>query len=251
MILLKRIFISLIIIGFIISSLLFITLKKEKKIIYTVKDIKDVNGNYFPDIMELNNNDSNSFRLWYTSIAVSVINGDTELPENYADCAGLVRFIYKESLKKHDIFWRYSTGYNGINYENLKEYNYPDVPYFGTDIFKIKDGIYRDSFSIYASARVLVEKNMDFVSKNLINAKSGDILAYFHPEDPDFPYHLMIYLNMDGTDYVLYHTGPISETNNGEIRAVRMGDLFMSDPTWVPEEKNKYFMGIYKFKILK
>lgn len=61
----------------------------------------------------------------------------------------------------------------------------------------------------------------------------------------------MIYLNMDGTDYVLYHTGPISETNNGEIRAVRMGDLFMSDPTWVPEEKNKYFMGIYKFKILK
>ena len=63
----------------------------------------DLNGNGFPDVAELNYDDSENFRNWFTSIILNVVvNRSTVLPENYSDCAGLVRYAYKKKKKKHD-----------------------------------------------------------------------------------------------------------------------------------------------------
>ncbi len=49
--------------------------------------------------------------------------------------------------------------------------------------------------------------------------------------------------------WVLYHTGPIGE-GSGELRFVRYSELEKLDPSWMPDSKNKYFLGFYRFKFL-
>ncbi|CEP77379.1 MAG: DUF1175 family protein [Defluviitoga tunisiensis] len=215
--------------------------------------IEDVDGNNYPDFLELDAQDSYSFSYWFNSIILNIINGYITLPSNYEDCAGLIRFAYKESLKKHDQNWIKNTGYKGIVKEDVKKYNYPDIPFYGTNIFKIdKNNINPDSFSNYASARVLIEMNMDFLSKNIEVAQSGDILVFFHPEDPEFPYHVMVYFEdpVSFEEYAIYHTGPVDEFNSGEFRVVKIKNLYKADPTWMAVPENKSFMGVYRFKIL-
>ncbi len=215
--------------------------------------IEDVNGNNYPDFLELDTKDSHSFSYWFNSIILNIINGYITLPENYEDCAGLIRFAYKESLKKHDQIWIKATGFRGVVKEDVQKYNYPDIPFYGTNIFKVdRKSITPDSFSNYASARVLVEMNMDFLSKNIEVAESGDILVFFHPEDPEFPYHVMVYFEdpVSFEQYSIYHTGPIDVFNKGEFRVVKTKNLYKADPTWMAVPENKNFMGVYRFKIL-
>ncbi len=174
------------------------------------------------------------------------------MPENYSDCAGLIRYAYKETLKKHDEKWIIKNNYNGPVFKDLK-YNYPDVPYIGIKLFRKRSGVFNPDtidkdFSDYVTARYLIEFNFDFISKDINKAKSGDILAFFHPEDPSFPYHLMVYISYNNENYLIYHTGPIE--GGGYIKVVKIKDFFKFDPSWLPVETNKYFLGIFKFKIL-
>jgi hypothetical protein len=95
----------------------------------------------------------------------------------------------------------------------------------------------------------MLEYNTVFISKDIYAAKSGDVIGFFHPEDPEFPYHIMVYLRNNTESYILYHTGPVDE-RGGELRIVRLEDMFFADPSWLPSYQNKYFMGVFRFKIL-
>jgi hypothetical protein len=234
---------------------------KLKKTILTVINIKplidDKNLNGFPDVVELSGTDEENFRNWFINIANSLYYNDTPFwKKSQRDCAGFVRFCFKEALKKHNKYWMKDMNYKGKVFEDVKKYNYPDVPYLGVDIFRIKGGIdlAKKNFSFYASGRFLKEYNLKFVTKYLNRAKPGDILVYFHPQDYDFPFHMMIYLgNMEiSNDYgwVIYHTGPINSLG-GELRKVKISDLMKADPSWLPLPSNKNFLGFFKFKILK
>lgn len=171
------------------------------------------------------------------------------------DCAGLVRYCAREALRIHDSYWFMKSKYTGPIFEDVEKYNYPNIPVLGRKIFRVRKGSFNDSseFSTFAVARILYENSMRFVTKNIGSAKSGDIMVFFHPEDFEFPYHLMIYVGdlgiTEDEGWVLYHTGPIGE-GSGELRFVRYSELEKLDPSWMPDSKNKYFLGFYRFKFL-
>lgn len=212
---------------------------------------RDKNLNGFEDSLEFNEEESILFRNWFTNIVINTAIKN-KLPENYSDCSGLIKYAYKETLKKHDAKWITKNEYDGPIFENLR-YNYPDIPFLGVKIFRKTSGVFNldtidIDFSEYVTARYLIEFNMDFISRNINDAKSGDILAFFHPEDPEYPYHLMVFIEYNNEDYLIYHTGPIE--GGGYIKIVKLKDFFKFDPSWLPIKENKYFLGIYKFKIL-
>ncbi|MDK2945565.1 DUF1175 family protein [Geotoga petraea] len=214
-------------------------------------ELNDHNNNNYLDILELNIEDSKSFYLWFSNIIINVVNNDMKIPDSYSDCAGLIRYAYKESLKKHDQTWIKETGYKGNIFKDIKKYNYPEIPFIGTDIFYLGEDIFvKKNYSNFASARYLVEFNMDYLGSNIVNIKTGDILAFFHPYDIEYPYHLMVYIEQNRERYVIYHTGPISENNPGELRLTNFEDLKYADPSWIANKENKNFLGFYRFKIL-
>ncbi len=49
-------------------------------------------------------------------------------------------------------------------------------------------------------------------------------MVFFHPEDPEFPYHVMVYFEdpVSFEEYAIYHTGPVDEFNSGEFRVVKI-----------------------------
>lgn len=214
----------------------------------------DMDG--YPDCLELDSEDSERFRRWFIWIAISALENDPALwSTKERDCAGFIRYCAREALRKHDEWWLRVTKYVGPIFEDVQKYNYPNLPLVGEKLFRIRRGEFssEEEFSSFAIARILVECSMNFVTKDVKEASPGDILAFFHPQDFEFPYHLMIYvgtLNPMGKDgWLVYHTGPIAN-KPGELRIVKLGELMNYDPTWMPIEKNPHFLGFYRFKFL-
>ncbi len=230
-------------------------LKKTAKIsFYFHASMKDSDEDGYPDSLELDQKDSIRFRNWFVNIALHVFQNDSPLwSQSERDCAGLIRFCAKEALKKHDSNWLKKSNYKGTILPDVEKYNYPDLPLIGSKLFRISSGSYKgpEDFSTFAVCRILVESSMEFVSKDIKRASVGDILVFVHPEDFEMPYHAMIYLGKLGTsqDWILYHTGPINESA-GEMRLVRLDVISSLDPSWEISERNKYFLGFFRFKFL-
>lgn len=184
--------------------------------------------------LKLDLQDSLNFRLWFVAIALD--NVENEHPTFITkDCSGFVFYCLKEALKKHDNDWFLETGYKGPIFEDVRKYNYPNSP-LGVNMFF--DG---EKYASYADAYNLLHYNVRFVSYDRNYAKPGDLIFYFHPEDPEYPYHVMIYT---GNGFV-YHTGP-----EGEIRYVSYENMMLGDMAWRPIDLNPAFLGYYRLKIL-
>jgi uncharacterized protein YfaT (DUF1175 family) len=55
----------------------------------------------------------------------------------------------------------------------------------------------------------------------------------------------------DSEIYVIYHTGP-DGTNEGEIRRLTLAQLLhFPDPQWQAIAANPFFLGVYRWNILK
>src|SRR5690348_350038 len=67
----------------------------------------DLDHDGIPDAAELRSyNDRESFRRWFTWIAeMQFYKLSDEWNTEQRDCAGLVRFAWRESLRKHDRAW--------------------------------------------------------------------------------------------------------------------------------------------------
>ncbi|PLV56050.1 DUF1175 domain-containing protein [Thermotoga sp. SG1] len=229
--------------------------KKEWKITMKPSE-EDSDGDGYPDSLELNSEDRERFRNWFIWIALSSFKNDPpHWPRNERDCSGFVRYCVREALKKHTANWFSLSGYDGPIWEDVEKYNYPNLPLVGTKIFRIKPGPYNgpDEFANFAIARILVECSMDFITKDVSQALPGDIAVFFHPQDVQMPYHLMIFVgNLNTAEHegwFVYHTGPLGE-NQGELRFVRYSELVNYDPSWAPLEINPHFLGFYRFKFL-
>ena len=192
----------------------------------------------YPKIMKLYGDDAANFRKWFIAIALDMVENPHKGWKT-RDCAGFVFYVLKEALKRHDAGWFKKTGYKGPVFEDVKKYNYPSTP-LGVDIFF--DG---KRFVSYVTGYHLLHDNVNFISKERKDAKPGDLIFYFHPEDFFFPYHVMIYT---GNGFV-YHTGPIRE-GEGEVRYVRYDDMFDAEMSWVPSPLNPHFLGYFRLKIL-
>ena len=64
-------------------------------------------GDGTPDFLRLTDPaDRAAFRQWFTLIAdYQAIRPRSELPPEITDCAGLLRYSYREALKRHDDSW--------------------------------------------------------------------------------------------------------------------------------------------------
>jgi uncharacterized protein YfaT (DUF1175 family) len=224
----------------------------------------DLDADGFPDACELDDEaDRRNFRRWFVSIAESQLyKEDPAWRQDDHDCAGLIRFAYREALKRHDSDWLRSKPFLvDAAIADVRKYNYPDTPFLQTKIFRTRDGGFAEpdlsdtTFAVTALAAKLRSYNTVFLGKFLENVQPGDLLFYLNTGDVKMPQHSMIFVGdpkrpPSFEDYVIYHTGP-RDDDAGVLKKVRLMDLLKHpDERWHPAPANRYFLGYYRWKIL-
>jgi uncharacterized protein len=222
----------------------------------------DLDHDGIPDLVEFRTfNDRENFRRWFTWVAEMQFYklSDQWNPEQ-RDCAGLVRFAWREALRPHDRPWFQKMG---ENYDPVAPDLTPNIaaPLAGK-LFRTAPGTYTSKdlsegrFSEFADAQTLKTFNADFISRDRRRAKPGDLILFHQPWVQKFPYHMMIFLgepriaNERANDWVVYHTGA-SPNDPGVVKKVRLAVLDEHpDKRWRPVLTNPNFLGFYRLKIL-
>jgi len=224
----------------------------------------DSDSDGIPDREELHTfGDRENFRKWFTTVAEQQFyEPSREWDEDQRDCAGLVRFAWREALRAHDRAWllRMGEAYDAVA-PDVRAYTLERSP-VGEKLFRTAAGSFSESnlsdgtFSEFADARTLKDFNSTFVSRDRREAEPGDLLFFQQPWVQKYPYHVMIYLGRaradseGAADWVVYHTGS-SPQDAGEVRKVRLAVLERHpDRRWRPVKSNRNFLGFYRLKIL-
>ena len=225
-------------------------------------------GDGTPDFLRLDSpEDRDAFRRWFAVIAeYQALRPDKEIPPEINDCAALIRYSYRNALHAHNEAWFQETQLRPPEaLPSVGKYGYPRTP-LGTALFRVKPGIYlpgdeqNGAFAEFADAKTLKSLNTFFVSRDIRQARPGDLLFYFQLEQGS-PFHSMIFIGssqwpVEGEspqvdDIVVYHTGPAGK-KPGEMRRVRVEELLHHpSPRWRPVEGNSNFLGVYRWNILK
>jgi uncharacterized protein len=211
-----------------------------------------------PDFLRLTDPaDQAAFRRWFTMIAdEQALRHEAEIPAEITDCASLLRYAYREALKRHDDSCFLSTG---IEVDALpgeiRAWHYPDTP-LGAQLFRVQPGSFEpadltnSSFAQFADAKTLVERNAFLVSRDVRAAQAGDLLFY-RQFGQSSPWHSMIVAAAGPQARVVYHTGP-NHGRPGELRRVLIAELLdHPQPQWRPIASNPNFLGVYRWNILR
>ena len=224
----------------------------------------DSDNDGIPDTAELQTfADRENFRKWFTLIAEEqYYHLSEQWKAEQRDCAGLVRFAWREALRRHDRAWfqKMGPGYSAIA-PDVARYNLEQGP-LGEKLFRTNFGAYKDgdlsngNFSEFADARSLKSFNVRFISRDRRYAEAGDLLIFYQPWVQKFPYHVMIFLGRSSlnedqaNDWVVYHTGS-SPTSEGTVKKVGLSVLdHHPNKRWRPTESNSNFLGFFRLKIL-
>lgn len=224
----------------------------------------DSDSDGIPDAAELQSfMDRENFRKWFTLVAEGQFYHLSEQwNAEQRDCAGLVRFAWREALRRHDRLWFQKMGpaYTAAA-PDVARYNLEQGP-LGEKLFRTSFGAYKDgelangTFSEFADARSLKSFNAKFISRDRHYAEPGDLLFFYQPWVQKFPYHVMIFLGdaklggNQSSDWVVYHTGS-SPTDEGTVKKVELSVLdHHPNKRWRPTESNSNFLGYYRLKIL-
>lgn len=179
---------------------------------------------------------SREFRAWFTLIVAEQLRHGPNPRWNHRDCAGLVRFAVDESLRRHDATWRRD---NALSRQPLP----PDLDLTRTQ--ETLRGHWRHiggGFGAFASAYALVQENSRFISRDVNQARPGDLLFFDQGQDQ----HLMIWMG----DYIAYHDGSARRGDNG-MRAISAQQLFTwRDVRWQPRIDNPNFIGVFRLSFL-
>jgi uncharacterized protein YfaT (DUF1175 family) len=215
-------------------------------------------GDGTPDFLRLTDPaDQAAFRRWFTLIAeYQAIRPKAEVPAEITDCASLLRFSYREALKRHDDSWFLATGIEVLAPPGeIRAWHYPGTP-LGATLFRVRPGSFEaadltnGAFAQFADARTLVERNAYFVSRDVHQAQPGDLL-FFRQFGQSSPWHSMIVAEAGSQARVVYHTGP-DRGSSGELRRVLLSELLdHPQPQWRPVAQNPNFLGVYRWSILR
>jgi uncharacterized protein YfaT (DUF1175 family) len=215
-----------------------------------------------PDFLRLRApEDRNAFRRWFTSIAdFQAVRPRADLPPEIVDCASLLRYSYREALRRHDAAWFASTGIELMAPPGeIHAWHYPSTP-LGLALFRVAPGPFEPAdltngaFAQFADARTLVERNAFLVSRDVRAALPGDLL-FFRQFGQSSPWHSMIVTRIAtriaAAPAVVYHTGP-DHGRPGELRRVLLSELLdHPQPQWRPIPANPNFLGVYRWNILR
>lgn len=215
-------------------------------------------GDGMPDAMRLHTpGDRQAFRSWFTAIAEQESNQPQDkLPPEIDDCAALLRYCYREALLRHDAAWmaHQPEPQEFASLTSVAQYHYPDTP-LGLNLFRVRPGpfvaadLHNGAFAQFADAHALLLLNTYFVSRNVHDARPGDLL-FFRQLEQNSPWHSMIVTGPQA-GWVIYDTGPIGK-GPGEIRRVSMHDLLHHpDARWRPLPSNANFLGVHRWNILR
>jgi uncharacterized protein len=215
-----------------------------------------------PDFLRLTDPaDQAAFRQWFTAIAdYQAIRPRAEVPPEITDCASLLRYAYREALKRHDDTWFASTGIEVAALPGeIRAWRYPETP-LGAALFRVRTGPFtaadaaNGAFAQFADARTLVERNAHLVSRDILAAQPGDLLFY-RQFGQSSPWHSMIVTRAGSRPAVVYDTGPPdhdAQGKAGELRRVTLTELLNHpQPQWRPVPANPNFLGVYRWNILR
>lgn len=215
--------------------------------------LTDSYGDGMPDFLRLRDRaDQEAFRLWSCWLAEALHVSQPALPPGITDCAALLRFCYREALRKQDAAWALALGLPGLPpLPALKRPRYP-APLLRDRIFRVRAGPLRaadphdGAFRAFADARHLMRWNAHQLGREPRQARPGDILFYEQLGGP-LPFHTMLWTG----GAVVYHTGPAAG-GKGEMRRLTLAELESHpEPRWRPRPGNANFLGIYRWNILR
>jgi uncharacterized protein len=253
-------------------------------------NLRDSFADGFPDAVRLDRPaDRAVFVHWLTFLAESEYyrpeSASARGAEEISDCAGLIRFAYRNALAAHSVAWRQSPaiaeleGLPGApDFGDLHKFTYPNWV-LGANLFRVRPGPFvpqdlaDGAFAQFADAAALLHLNTFFVSRDLRAAQPGDLLFYDQPGQRE-PYHSMLFVGRSdfqpqGTDWIVYHTGDLAvapafrpahdgrgevaaRDGHGEVREVELRLLLRHpDPRWRPLISNPRFLGVYRFELLR
>jgi uncharacterized protein YfaT (DUF1175 family) len=221
-------------------------------------DWTDRFGDGTPDFLRLSDPaDQAAFRRWFTLIAeYQAIRPKPEIPLEINDCASLLRYSYREALRRHDQAWLAATGIEIVALPGeIREWHYPDSP-LGMGLFRVRPGAFatddatNNAFAQFADAKTLVDRNAFLVSRDVWVAMPGDLL-FFRQFGQASPWHSMIVTRAGEHAQVVYHTG-LDHGKPGELRRVSIADLLTHpEAEWRPLPGNPNFLGVYRWNILR
>jgi uncharacterized protein YfaT (DUF1175 family) len=211
-----------------------------------------------PDFLRLTDPaDQAAFRRWFVLIADQLaIRPKGQVPAEVADCASLLRYAYREALKRHDETWFVATGLEvSAPPGEVRAWQYPNTP-LGAALFRVRPGPFEAGdvtngvFAQFADARTLVEHNAFLVSRNVKAAELGDLLFY-RQFGQSSPWHSIIVIRIGSEPGIVYDTGP-DHGQPGELRRMRLAEL-LDHPQLQrrPVVSNPNFLGVYRWNILR
>ena len=234
-------------------------------ITYTADDAPSPAAPGLPDWMPLHEaSDRAAFARWFTTLADrAAASPETDLPPEVSDCSALLRFCFRQSLYAHNDRWLTAAPeIERISLPSVQQWSYPETP-LHAGLFRTRAGTFTPgdltdgTFAQFADAKTLAALNTFRVSRDLRDARPGDLLFFrllqldSHHEQQ---YHSMI-LTGAHAEWAVYHTGPMTmpngTPNKGEMRRVLLRDLLRHpDPRWHPTPANSNFLGVYRWNIL-
>ncbi len=193
--------------------------------------------------------DRYAFRTWFVALLEQQLEGPSPAWEPaQRDCAGLLRFAFREALAPHTPAWRervaFTTGAPGQD----------PSPAFAKEWragFPTPDGPQPFARGLY-----LRRLACDPAGRDLQLARPGDLIFFARGGAHAQPEHAMAFVrsDVDGAPMLIYHTGPEGSGTTqkpGEVRRVRLDDLLHHpDPDFRPLPENPAFLGLYRLQPL-
>lgn len=186
--------------------------------------------------------DREAFRSWFVFLADAQFYRPTP---DVTDCAGLIRYAAREALRPHTAEWyRLAALPRTPAFPDVRSRPSPTPK--GWPLFRVGEREYAE----FADARTIVGLNARPFGREVRALRQADLL-YFRQDQPSSPDHLMVFLGTspferDGSDWVVYHTGPI-ENGPGEVRKTRLADLLRHPAArWRPITPNPAFVGVFR-----
>ena len=197
----------------------------------------------------LDEGDREAFRSWFVALLEQQLEAPSPAWEPaQRDCAGLLRFAFREAMAQHNASWR----------ERVAFASGPP----GQDPSPAFTQAWRSGFPTptgpqpFAKGAYLRRLACVSLGRDLQAARPGDLIFFARGGARAQPDHAMAFVrpDMDGMPMLLYHTGPEGSgllRQPGEVRRVRLDDLLHHpDADFRPLPENPAFLGLYRWRPL-
>ena len=193
--------------------------------------------------------DREAFRHWFVAILEQQLEGPSPAWEPaQRDCAGLLRFAFREALATHTSTWQHRVGFSSGPPSRDPSAGFSRAWRGG---FPTPEGL-----QPFAKGAFLRRLACVSLGRDLQSAQPGDLLFFARGGSHSQPDHAMAFVrpDVDGTPMLLYHTGPEGSgatRQEGELRRVRLEDLLHHpEPDFRPLPENPAFLGLYRWRLL-